>query len=97
MEICLETALPGGLPHSPKGFIMRGMYVSAPFKKIFLVSSESSNLKKKNSEPQAPYLWLRNPLSWLCLPMPRHEDGSSCFMNGGIWVAVNTAILKIDV
>lgn len=60
------------------------------------MTSESSNLKK-NSEPQPPFLWPCNLFQSVCLPMPRQEDGGSCFMNGDIWVAVNTAILKIDV
>lgn len=29
--------------------------------------------------------------------MLSQEDGSNCFMNGDIWVAVNIAILKINV
>lgn len=67
-----------------------------PLHPPFLISetSESSNLKKKNSEPQQPLLWPFSPLPSLCLPAPSLEGGSSGFMNGDIWVTVNRANLK---
>lgn len=45
--------------------------------------------------PSHPASWVPNPFQALCLPMPSQEGGNSCFMNGDIWVAVNTTILKI--
>lgn len=56
-----------------------------------------SSASKTPSEPKAPFFVGPHPFQDVFLPMPSQEGGNSCFVSDDIWVAVNTATLKIDV